>query len=107
MRILVLTKRFIFLPIPSDDPEKEKGFQIIEDWAFNTVLTPEEIDKERGVVLEEYRLGLGAGKRMMGRYLSKMMHDSHYAERLPIGQKKRKFKHQSLVNFTKIGTDQI
>jgi zinc protease len=51
-------------------------------------LTPEEIDKERGVVLEEYRLGLGAEKRMMGRYLSKMMHDSHYAERLPIGQKK-------------------
>jgi zinc protease len=43
----------------------------------------------------------------MGRYLSKMMHDSHYAERLPIGQKEvRKFKHQSLVNF-KIGTDQI
>jgi zinc protease len=37
-----------FLPIPSDDPEKiRKGFQIIEDWAFNTVLTPEEIDKER------------------------------------------------------------
>jgi zinc protease len=34
-------------------------------------LTPEEIDKERGVVLEEYRLGLGAGKRMMGRYLLK------------------------------------
>ena len=37
-----------FLPIPSDDKEKvEKGFQIIEDWAFNTTLTPEEIDKER------------------------------------------------------------
>jgi zinc protease len=50
-------------------------------------LTPEEIDKERGVVLEEYRLGLGAGKKNDG-YLSKMMHDSHYAERLPIGQKK-------------------
>ena len=93
-----------FLPIPSDDPEKlEKGFQIIEDWAFNTVLTPEEIDKERGVVLEEYRLGLGAGKRMQGRYISKMMHDSHYAERLPIGQKEvlEKFKYQSLINFYK------
>ena len=93
-----------FLPIPSDSPEKlEKGFQIIEDWAFNTVLTPEEIDKERGVVLEEYRLGLGAGKRMQGRYISKMMHDSHYAERLPIGQKEvlEKFKHQSLINFYK------
>lgn len=93
-----------FLPIPSDDPEKlEKGFQIIEDWAFNTVLTPEEIDKERGVVLEEYRLGLGAGKRMQARYISKMMHDSHYAERLPIGQKEvlEKFKYQSLINFYK------
>ncbi len=77
-----------FLPIPSDDPEKlEKGFQIIEDWAFNTILTPEEIDKERGVVLEEYRLGLGAQKRMEARYLSKMMYGSHYAERLPIGKK--------------------
>ena len=93
-----------FLPIPSDSPEKlEKGFQIIEDWAFNTVLTPEEIDKERGVVLEEYRLGLGAQKRMLGRYISKMMHKSHYAERLPIGQKEilEKFKHQSLINFYK------
>ncbi|MFV8440867.1 M16 family metallopeptidase [Flavobacterium sp. LB2P44] len=93
-----------FLPIPSDNPEKlEKGFQIIEDWAFNTVLTPEEIDKERGVVLEEYRLGLGAGKRMQSRYISKLMHNSHYAERLPIGQKEilEKFKHQSLINFYK------
>ena len=45
-----------FLPLPSDNPEKlEKGFQIIEDWAFNANLNPEEIDKERGVVLEEYR----------------------------------------------------
>ncbi len=93
-----------FLPLPSDDPEKlEKGFQIIEDWAFNTVLTSEEIDKERGVVLEEYRLGLGAQKRMEARYLSKMMYGSHYAERLPIGKKEilENFKYQSLVNFYK------
>lgn len=76
------------LPIPSDDEEKlEKGFQIIEDWAFNTLLTEEEINKERGVVLEEYRLGLGAGKRMLGNYLPKIMHNSKYAERLPIGKK--------------------
>ncbi len=93
-----------FLPIPSDDPEKlEKGFQIIEDWAFNAVLTPEEIDKERGVVLEEYRLGLGADKRMMGRYLPKMMYKSHYADRLPIGKKEilENFKYDKLVAFYK------
>nr|ABM53554.1 putative zinc protease [uncultured bacterium CBNPD1 BAC clone 905] len=93
-----------FLPIPSDNPEKlEKGFQILEDWAFNTVLTPEEIDKERGVVLEEYRLGLGAQKRMMGRYLPKMMYNSKYANRLPIGQKEilEKFKYETLTRFYK------
>lgn len=93
-----------FLPIPSDDAEKlEKGFQIIEDWAFNAVLTPEEIDKERGVVLEEYRIGLGASKRMMGRYMPKMMYKSHYAERLPIGKKEilENFKYDKLVSFYK------
>ncbi|MCZ8089585.1 MAG: insulinase family protein [Flavobacterium sp.] len=84
-----------FLPIPSDSPEKvEKGFQIIEDWAFNANLTPEEIDKERGVVLEEYRLGLGADKRMQDRYIPKMMYNSQYANRLPIGKK------EILENFT-------
>lgn len=91
-----------FLPIPSDSPEKlENGFNIIEDWAFNANLTPDEIDKERGVVLEEYRIGLGADKRMMGRYLPKMMYNSHYADRLPIGEKEilEKFKYDKLVSF--------
>lgn len=90
------------LPIPSDDEEKlEKGFQILEDWAFNTLLTDEEIDKERGVVLEEYRLGLGADKRMLGNYLPKIMHNSKYAERLPIGKKDiiEKFDYEAIRRF--------
>ncbi|MDP2160298.1 MAG: pitrilysin family protein [Flavobacterium sp.] len=93
-----------FLPIPSDDNEKlTKGFEILEDWAFNTVLTPEEIDKERGVVLEEYRIGLGADKRMMGQFMPKMMYNSMYAKRLPIGQKEilENFTHDKVVNFYK------
>jgi len=93
-----------FLPIPSDSPEKlEKGFQVIEDWAFNAVLTPEEIDKERGVVLEEYRLGLGADDRMMKRYIPKMLYKSHYADRMPIGKKEilENFKYDRVVKFYK------
>ncbi|WP_394750006.1 M16 family metallopeptidase [Spongiimicrobium salis] len=83
------------LPIPSNDPEKlEKGFQILEDWAFNTSLTEKDIDEERGVVLEEYRLGLGADERMRAGYLPKMMYGSKYADRLPIGTK------ESIENFT-------
>jgi zinc protease len=92
------------LPIPSEDPEiVEKGFDILEDWAFNCLLTPEEIEKERGVVLEELRLGLGADKRMMDRYLPKLMYGSQYAERLPIGKKEvlETFDHSVLEDFYK------
>ena len=90
------------LPIPSDDPEKlEKGFQILEDWAHNTNLTDEAIDGERGVVLEEYRLGLGPDKRMTQEYLPKMLYGSKYAERLPIGKKEvlENFDYETLRNF--------
>lgn len=76
------------LPIPCDDPEKlEKGFQVVEDWAHNATLLEENIDDERGVVLEEYRLGLGSDKRMLREYLPKMMYGSKYVDRLPIGTK--------------------
>lgn len=92
------------LPIPSDDPEKlEQGFQIIEDWAHNALLTDEEIDNERGVVLEEYRLGKGANERMMQKYLPKMLYGSMYAERLPIGTKENleTFKYESIKRYYK------
>jgi len=92
------------LPIPSDDPDKlEKGFQILEDWAHGATLTDEAIDGERGVVLEEYRLGLGPDKRMMQEYLPKMMYGSKYAERLPIGKKEilENFKYKSVRNYFK------
>lgn len=83
------------LPIPSDDPEKlEKGFQIIEDWAHNTTLSEEAIDGERGVVLEELRLRLGAEERMQRETLPKIMYGSRYADRLPIGTK------ENLENFS-------
>lgn len=92
------------LPIPTDNDQKlEKGFQILEDWAFNASLTAEEIEKERGVVLEEYRLGLGADKRMLKEWLPKLMYNSRYAERLPIGTKEvlENFTHQDLRSFYK------
>lgn len=76
------------LPVPLDKPGNlDLGMKVIEDWAFNALLTDEEINKERGVVLEELRLGLGADKRMMDKWLPKMMYNSHYANRLPIGKK--------------------
>ena len=62
------------LPIPTDKPGNlEKGFQIIEDWAHNALLTDKDIDEERGVVLEESRLGKGADDRMRKKYFPKLM----------------------------------
>lgn len=90
------------LPIPSDDPEKlEKGFLILEDWAHNALLEDDEIDSERGVVLEEYRIGKGADERMRQRYLPKMMYGSRYAERLPIGKKEilENFSYETLKRY--------
>lgn len=93
-----------FLPIPLDDPENlPKAMDIMEDWAFNAVLEPEEIDKERGVVLEELRIGLGAGERMRKQYFDKLLYNSRYAERLPIGKKEilENFEYQDLIDFYK------
>ena len=48
------------LPLPADKPEILKnGLQIMRDWAQDATLDPVEIDKERGVVIEEWRLGRG------------------------------------------------
>ncbi len=76
------------LPVPLDKPGNlDIGLKVMEDWAFNALLTDEEINKERGVVLEELRLGLGPDKRMLDKYLPKLAYKSKYADRLPIGKK--------------------
>jgi len=74
------------LPIPADDPVILKnGFQIMRDWAQDATLDSVEIDKERGVVLEEQRLGRGAQERMQRIYFPVIFNQSQYAMRLPIG----------------------
>ena len=74
------------LPIPSDDTNKlEKAFTVISDWSGAALLTNEEVDKERGVILAESRIGKGANDRMMKKWLPALMNGSKYATRLPIG----------------------
>ena len=92
------------LPIPSDDQAKvDKGFTILEDWAFNALLDTAEINKERGVVLEESRLGKGAGERMGKQFYPILFNGSDYAKRLPIGKDSilKTFKAESLKRFYK------
>ncbi|HET9747343.1 MAG TPA: pitrilysin family protein, partial [Chitinophagaceae bacterium] len=92
------------LPIPTDDPKVvEQGFTVLEDWAFNNLFDKEEIEKERGVVLEESRLSKGSFERMSRQYFPRLFNGSKYAERLPIGTDDvlKNFKHETLQNFYK------
>jgi len=76
------------LTVPTDKPEfVEQGFKILENWAHGITFDPVEVDKERGVVIEEWRLGRGASARMNDRQFPVLFQGSRYAERVPIGKK--------------------
>ena len=63
----------------------DRSLLILEDFARDVSFDPVEIDKERGVVLEEWRLGLGAGERIQNAQFPILFQGSRYAERQPIG----------------------
>ncbi len=76
------------LPIPTENEKLvNEGLQVLRDWAGGLTFDPEEIDKERGVVVEEWRLGQGADQRMREEWFPVLFKDSKYANRLPIGTK--------------------
>jgi len=90
------------LQVPTDSVEiVEKAFQILEDWAHYVSYEDEEIDRERGVIIEEWRLGRGAGARIRDKQLPVLLKDSRYAERLPIGKKEiiEAFPHETMRQF--------
>jgi zinc protease len=75
------------LTVPTDKPEMmDRALLILEDWAHNLSFEPTEIEKERGVVMEEWRLGRGAGRRMLDKIFPVILKGSRYADRLPIGK---------------------
>ncbi len=74
------------LQIPTDSAGIVRtAVQILEDWAHGLTLDHLQVERERGVVLEEWRLGRGAGARMMDQQLPVLLQGSQYARRLPIG----------------------
>ena len=74
------------LEVPTDDPEiLDTALLVLEDWASGVSLEDEEIERERGVVIEEWRGDRGAGARLRDAEIPYRFHGSRYAERLPIG----------------------
>jgi zinc protease len=90
------------LTVPTDTGQAlAKAFQILEDWAHQVTFDTTEINKERGVVIEEWRLGLGADARMRDSVFPVLFKDSRYAVRLPIGDRKtlETFRPETLRRF--------
>jgi len=92
------------LEIPTDNPDNiQKGFQVMEEWAHLVSMEDAEIEKERGVILEERRLGLGADERMRLKYEPVLLKGSRYAERFVIGKEEilKNFPPDTLRSFYK------
>ena len=59
------------LEVPADDPEMlANGMLVLHDWACALTFDQTELDKERGVVIEEWRLGQGVGGRVQNKLIT-------------------------------------
>lgn len=75
------------IEVPADDKEAlSTGLTILRDWACGLTFDETELDKERGVVMEEWRLGRGLTGRLTDVQIPFLLKDSRYAQRLPIGK---------------------
>ena len=90
------------LTVPTDKPAVlDRALLIMEEWAHNVTFDAGAIEKERGVVLEEWRLRRGAGARISDRALPILLKGSRYADRVPIGRTDvlQSFKPERLKQF--------
>ncbi|MBD5364477.1 MAG: insulinase family protein [Bacteroides sp.] len=88
--------------VPTARPEvTDSVLLILHDWANELLLEPEEIDKERGVIHEEWRSSNVGQMRILEQLLPKIYPGSRYAERLPIGTMEvvDNFPHQALRDY--------
>jgi zinc protease len=74
------------LTLPTDSARfLETGLDILEDWATAIAFDTAEVRAEKGVIVEEWRLGRGADQRLQDRHLGSIFGRSRYGARLPIG----------------------
>ena len=79
----------------------DSALLILNDWSHYISLVPEEVDKERGVILEELRTGLGADRRVFNKMAPYLFNGTKYKDRLVIGTEEglKNFKQEDIVSF--------
>lgn len=71
--------------VPVSDTNIDSCLLILRDWSDGLTLDPKEIDKERGVIHEEWRMRSSATMRIYERNLPALYPGSRYGHRFPIG----------------------
>ena len=75
------------LRVPSDAPGAlDTALSVLEDWTQAATFDQAGIDRQRGIVLSEWRMHLGAGERTGDRIRRAQLEGSRYADRSPIGK---------------------
>mmetsp|Transcript_12208 Transcript_12208/g.26250 ORF Transcript_12208/g.26250 Transcript_12208/m.26250 type:complete len:1102 (+) Transcript_12208:74-3379(+) len=75
------------LVVPSDKPQLlSDTLAVLAEFAFKIRCAPGDISKERGAVLEEWRMSRDAAGRAQEAHWQLIMQGSRYADRLPIGK---------------------
>jgi zinc protease len=90
------------LRLPADAPDVlDRGLAVLRDWAGAATFDPEAIERQRGIVLSEWRLGLGASERTGDKIRRAQLEGSRYATRSPIGTPEiiQKAQRDQLVRF--------
>ncbi len=74
------------LRVPTDVPGAlDQALVVLEDWAQGATFDESGIEKERGIVLSEWRMNLGASERTADKIRRVQLEGSRYADRPTIG----------------------
>ena len=88
--------------MPTDAPGVlDRALLVLEDWAHGATFDQTGIDRERGIVLSEWRMRLGADERTQDEIRRVQLEGSRYADRPPIGNptSSRKRAREQLTRF--------
>src|SRR5205823_10171489 len=90
------------LRVPTDVPGAlDRALLVLEDWAQGTAFDADGIERERAIVLSEWRMHLGAGERTADKVRRVQLEGSRYADRPPIGKPEviQKASREALTRF--------
>ncbi|MBR5865791.1 MAG: insulinase family protein [Alistipes sp.] len=95
--------QYMVMDLPVNEANVDLALLILHDWSQFIALQTEEIDSERGVIMEELRTRDGAGLRAQNDMIRNLFKGSLYEHRNLIGYLDglKSFDQQALVNFYK------